>query len=177
VRSKELVRELTATPLRTWSKLEQAARRKLASRGALPELASETDSRDPELDVDGPLAQQMVRDYQRRVTRVEVPLLVVRARERDEPAWRRVDAHMGWLGLSPQLSIAPVPGSHLEILREPNVAITADAVRLLLSTPLWRGERKSAPSTRPSCLPMPLDVVAVSASRSRTGAAARARRR
>jgi amino acid adenylation domain-containing protein len=181
VRGRELMRDLTWRPERTWSKLKELAARKLHLRSAAPTPAptpEEARAQDPELDVDGPLAQQMVRDYQRRVGRVDVPLLVVRARERNEPAWRRVDTHMGWLGLSPQLSIAPVPGSHLEILREPNVATTAESVRLTLSMPLLRGERETEPSTRDSCAPsLPLGIMTFSGSRSRTGEGGRAPRR
>jgi thioesterase domain-containing protein len=181
VRGRELARELTHKPLRSWSNFGRLVWRKPAS-DATPSDAPPADAvkeartRDPELDVDGPVAQRMVRDYQQRVSRIEVPLLVVRARERNQPAWRHMDPDMGWLGLSPQISIAPAPGSHLEILKEPYVAATVAAVRLVLATPLMKAERSTAPAERPSCAPT-LPLAAVSAARSRTAAGARARRR
>jgi amino acid adenylation domain-containing protein len=148
VRARELGRELVHEPGRLWSKLKHAALQRLSARNVQPhgERAG-----DPELDVDGPLAQQMVRDYEQRVQRLDVPLLVCRALERNEPAWRRTDPHMGWLGLSPQISIAPVPGSHLEIMREPHVALTAEAMRTVMAMPLLTREPQTGPSPLPAC--------------------------
>jgi amino acid adenylation domain-containing protein len=97
-------------------------------------------------DVDGPLAQAMVRDYDTRVPTLDVPLLLCRALDRGEATWRHTDYHMGFLGLSSKISVAPITGSHIEILKAPNVLATASAVRRLLSSP---PERESVVTARP----------------------------
>lgn len=131
VRIKELAKGVICAPAHTWSRLREQAR---ALFGA-GQSASPATPRKYDFDVDSPLAQAMVAAYERNVRPIAAPLLVCRASDRAQIAWRSTDHHLGWLGLSRQLSIAAVPGSHLEILREPYVEITAAAMRRVLAGP------------------------------------------
>jgi thioesterase domain-containing protein len=153
--AQDMLKRTFYTPKKAWTGFLESAMRAL---GARPRQAAEAAPTEPVqaapkqgFDVDGPLAQAMVRDYDKRVPMLDVPLLVCRALDRGEATWWHTDHHMGFLGLSSKLTVAPIEGSHLEILKDPNVLATASAIRRVLSTP---AERESEVTARPP-VPMP----------------------
>ena len=149
--AQDMLKRTFYRPKKAWAGFRDSALRAIGARTRpAQEAAQGAPAADAAIkqgfDVDGPLAQAMVRDYDKRVPRLDVPLLVCRALDRGEATWWHTDHDMGFLGLSSKLTVAPIAGSHLEILKEPNVSATASAVRRVLSTP---PERESVVHARP----------------------------
>jgi thioesterase domain-containing protein len=146
--TKELVKRAVRSPGAMLTRLRDSAKRRIVGGepSAPVNVARNANSSYATLDVDGPIATFMVRDYDKRVPRLDLPLLVCRALDRGEATWWHTDHHMGFLGLSSKLSVAPIEGSHLEIVREPHVQATASAVRRVLSLP---ADRESVITAKP----------------------------
>jgi amino acid adenylation domain-containing protein len=58
--------------------------------------------------------------------------LVLLFRPQSRPAGDRADAASGWRELAPRLRVVDVPGNHVEMFREPNVAVMAEAFKAAL---------------------------------------------
>jgi thioesterase domain-containing protein len=58
--------------------------------------------------------------------------VVILFRPRSRPAGDRADAASGWRELAPRLHVADVPGNHVEMFEEPNVAVMAGAFKAAL---------------------------------------------
>jgi thioesterase domain-containing protein len=53
-------------------------------------------------------------------------------RPQSRPAGDTADAASGWRGLAPRMRVVDVPGNHVEMFREPNVAVMAEALNTAL---------------------------------------------
>jgi thioesterase domain-containing protein len=71
--------------------------------------------------VTGRLAAAMVRAYDRHVRPIARPVQLFRAMDRTEPDWWTLDWDLGWGQVLEDISVHPVEGSHLGILRAGHV--------------------------------------------------------
>jgi thioesterase domain-containing protein/acyl carrier protein len=125
-----------AEPLVASANLLRAGRRKLQGRAetwlARAGLLREREPESPEVfedfDVVGPIADAVVEDYDRRARPLPAPMLLFRADVRAESRWYRIADDLGWSAFVPKLHIHRVAGSHLEILREPQVRTIAQVL-------------------------------------------------
>lgn len=88
-----------------------------------------------DFEVLGPLADAVVHSYARKATSYSGSLSVFRASERREAVWLDVDWDLGWERRTAALEVFPVPGSHLDILKAPNVEVLAHILSRKLAEP------------------------------------------
>jgi thioesterase domain-containing protein/acyl carrier protein len=95
-------------------------------------VKEEQESGDEDLLVTGPLARAMMYAFDRHAQSIARPLLLFRALERTEPDWWTLDWDLGWGQLVDDVTVHPVEGSHLGILKAPYVSrIAAELDRAL----------------------------------------------
>ena len=72
--------------------------------------------------VTGPLARAMMYAFDRDVRAIDRPILLFRALERTEPDWWTLDWDLGWGQVVEDVTVHPIEGSHLGILKAPHVS-------------------------------------------------------
>ncbi len=123
---RERPQELKRVALRAKSRLLDVSRRWRGRDQARPQEAQE-------FTVMGPLAEALVHLYARKANTYSGAVCLFRASERTEPSWRDVDWDLGWQRRVGSLEVFPVSGSHLDILRSPNVEVLAHVLSGKLS--------------------------------------------
>jgi amino acid adenylation domain-containing protein len=81
-----------------------------------------------DLALQGSEAARLGRIYDRHARPLPIPFTLFRATEREEAAWYRIDAALGWASLGASVSVHSVPGSHLGILQRGSVAPIAEVL-------------------------------------------------
>ncbi len=87
-----------------------------------------------DLDVVSPAAQEIVRAYDAKGPKLRGAALLFRARERLEPSWQQAAWDLGWSQLADKVDVHVVSGSHLEILKPPNVGAIAKVLSRSLAS-------------------------------------------
>jgi amino acid adenylation domain-containing protein len=98
--------------------------------------------------VTGPLARAMMYAFDRHVRAIDRPITLFRALERTEPDWWTLDWDLGWGQVVEQVTVHPIEGSHLGILKAPYVSrVAVELDRALTDSEKGRASSRAASLT------------------------------